>query len=314
MDSYGSSIKKWYRNTFNDGDLFFLIVVTLFSASVIGFLIKNYFVINGGSIFLVCGAAIAGVLSFLAIETSREIKEKEIERNDIERLGNTCFDLNVKLLSYKGSCAKSLVAVKDSEEINDGFTKTYEQMRKLRKEIAESREKGEDVAGRLKREESLSERGSFLNEKLKEANSLVNDCLDFADEKFSDFITVSNRATLISQSIRYNHELEDIDLDRLINHLENYTEKSIDAKDRFLKHVSSRIMNEKDDEDEKINSMADLSFPNGIEVYEEIEELYKCPGLKIGSQSQKYAIIKNRCISIALFFTVLALINGFTFR
>lgn len=278
MVSYSESIKKWYKNTFDDSDLIFLIAVTLFSSTVVGLLVRSYFLINGGSIFIVCGAAIAGVLSFLAIETSREIKEKEIERNDIERLGNVCFDLNVKLLDYKRSCTKAIVALNDRESISESFNKTYAQMRNLKKEIVEGRESGENVEEKLKREKTLSERGEFFNEKLKDANSLVNDCLDFSNDKFNEFIRVANNANLISQSVRYNHELEDIDLDRLIDHLEGYTKKSVNAKTVFLENVSYRITHGKEPDkiENKIKSINDLDFPNEVEIYEEIEELYKC--------------------------------------
>lgn len=314
MDSYSTKIMRWYKRVFDDADLFFLLVVTLGVSIFYGFLIKNNFLINGGSIFIVCGAAIAGVLSFLAIETSREIKEKEIERKDIERLGDTCFDLNIKLLDYKRSCAKSIAALEDREEINSSFTKAYTQIRQVKKAIVEGQEKDEDVAGKLKREKSLSERGSFLYEKLKEADGLVNDSVDVCYDRFDQFIRVANKAKLISQSIKYNHELESIDLARLIDHLENYTKACINAKQVFLSNVKFRLSDEKDDDIVEVKKAQDLPFPTDVEIYEEVEALYMCPGLKVGSQSIKYLVTKNRCISIALFFAVIAVINGFTIR
>lgn len=316
------AVKADYKKIFDDKDFWFLCFVSLYVGVVLGSRINDFYEVNPSAIFIACGAAVAATLSFLAIESNREIKEKEIERNDLERYGDYCFEFTNSTSSAKTIGARLLKLLDKYEDIESNLSSIRKQHGEVLREISEingyKMKKSSVKENRELRLEDIKSRGRKFVDALQEVQEAIDELLDEFSDKCNIVATCNNKALLCYYKVKSNHQLDGIEIDNLSDIASKHMDDFVESKNKLFHGTAARLDERMYGKEEKEKysgtSIGSYKFPDIIEICEHIEEVFRSPGLHVERKSLRYRLVENRCISLALVFIIIAIINGFSLK
>ncbi len=306
-------VKPFESFRFSLLDSFLLMSFSIYIGVFCGVLFKNYVTVVDGSIFIVSAGFVAASLSYLAIESARELREKELERVDLEKMADfsvevtkkqrTVFDLGSKIFDEIDLYLDILEEKDDEESIYlNSFDENDDD------EVIEQLEKMEIVYSK--------KTSNKISKIFKQRSKFV--------DKINEVYDANNKLSVLYFKIESNHALDNVDITSLSTIFDNNFDDFKKSRRRVYKAIDKLYYDDIVTKEE-ISSFREFvksqrkafvyqEFPDQMLVYDEVVSMLRAPGLKVYKKSNRYLIVQNICFMICSFVIMVAFVNGFKLK
>lgn len=300
-------------------DKFLLLSFSVYFGVFFGFLFKDYVVVVEGSIFIISAGFVAAALSYLAIESSRELREKELERVDLEKMAEYSVDVTTQqrmVFNLGTDIFDEIDLYIDLLEENDENESYYLNLME--------NDEGEDVDYAEGVIEKMEEMEKIYYEKINNKISKIARKRKVFVDKINAAYDANNKLGFLYAKVESNHALDNVDIRSLSKTFDQNLDEFKKARRRVYRCID-RIQGEdivtKEDVlkfrkfiSKQRKAFVEEEFPNEMKIFDEVVAMLQAPGLKVYKKSNRYLVVQNICFMIAVFVLMVAFINGFDLK
>ncbi|WP_430468732.1 hypothetical protein [Vreelandella titanicae] len=312
-------VKPFESFEFSFLDRFLLLSFSIYFGVFFGILFKSYVAIVEGSIFIISAGFVAAALSYLAIESSRELREKELERVDLEKMAEYSVDVTTQqrmVFNLGADIFDEIDLYINILEENDEDEGYY--LNLMENDEGEDEDYAEEIIKKMEEmEKAYYEKSNNKISKITRKRKVFVDKINAAYD-------ANNKLGILYAKVESNHALDNVDIKSLSNTFDQNLEEFKKARRRVYKCID-RIQDEEIVTKEDIlkfrkfissqrKAFVEEEFPNEMKIFDEVIAMLQAPGLKIYKKSNRYLVVQNICFMIAVFVLMVAFINGFDIK
>ncbi|UYO75547.1 hypothetical protein M0220_05155 [Halomonas qinghailakensis] len=283
------------------------IYLILFLSSVCGliwgFFFDEYVFSSGDSLYKLSAASIAGLLSLMAIENNRELKNKDKERSDLDEVVREVFNILICFDKLKVYSCKKIINMKEYYLEEAKQDKLYSKLKTLDGK-KEGREQEVFVI-----KKSLSQCESNKKEFFLKINRNGED----ETEALVNIYESNNKMNIAFKKIIKNHGVNEDSVDKYISYFNGFTMKCGEGVE-FIENEFAYLLDREATVLEKSRIMElnfnDSGFPEKEDYsYKLIEEISVLERFNPFLKSVSYSLFLHKCYSEITFFFFVGVIG-----